>query len=233
LPSGILAVKIIILEYHKKKSGEIMFEIENLKFKQILNIPNLIIDKQITCITGTSGSGKTTLLRMLNRLNAPDEGTILYNGADIAKTDAVRLRRNVVMLGQTPVLYPGNIRENLQIGLEFSQKPLASEDALLEGLARVELDKDLDDPCGTLSGGEKQRLCLARVMLMDADTYLLDEPSSALDKETEHFIIQNLADFASERKKQLIMVTHSENIAALYQDSLIYLENGRIGSEPQ
>ena len=123
-----------------------MFEIENLKFKQILNIPNLIIDKQITCITGTSGSGKTTLLRMLNRLNAPDEGTILYNGADIAKTDVVRLRRNVVMLGQTPVLYPGNIRENLQIGLEFSQKPLASEDALLEGLARVELDKDLDDP---------------------------------------------------------------------------------------
>lgn len=210
-----------------------MFEIENLKFKQILNIPNLIIDKQITCITGTSGSGKTTLLRMLNRLNAPDEGTILYNGADIAKTDAVRLRRSVVMLGQTPVLYPGNIRENLQIGLEFSQKPLASEDTLLESLARVELDKGLDDPCGTLSGGEKQRLCLARVMLMDADTYLLDEPSSALDKETEHFIIQNLAEFASERKKQLIMVTHSENIAASYQDSLIYLENGRIGSEPQ
>ncbi|MDF2632974.1 MAG: pstB2, partial [Caproiciproducens sp.] len=58
-------------------------------------------------------------------------------------------------------------------------------------------------------------------------------PSSALDKETEHFIIQNLAKFASERKKQLIMVTHSENIAASYQDSLIYLENGRIGSEPQ
>lgn len=210
-----------------------MFEIKNLKFKHILDIEQLIIDQQITCITGSSGSGKTTLLRMLNRMNVPDAGSIFYNGTNIAKIDVVRLRRSVVMLGQTPVLYSGNVRENLQIGLEFSQKPLASDEALRESLARVELDKGLDEPCGTLSGGEKQRLCLARVMLMNADTYLLDEPSSALDKETEHFIIENLAAFANEQQKQLIMVTHSESIAAAYHDSLIYLENGRIGSEPQ
>ena len=210
-----------------------MFEIKNLKFMHILDIEHIIIDQQVTCITGSSGSGKTTLLRMLNRMNVPDEGSIFYNGANIAKTDVVRLRRSVVMLGQTPILYSGNVRENLQIGLEFSQKPLASEEALLESLTRVQLDKGLDESCGTLSGGEKQRLCLARIMLMNADTYLLDEPSSSLDKETEHFIIENLAAFANERQKQLIMVTHSESIAAAYHDSLIYLENGQIGSEPQ
>ena len=206
----------------------ILFEIENLKFKNILDIPQLTIDQPVTCIVGASGSGKTTLLRMLNRLNAPDSGTIRYNNDDLSAMDAVKLRRNVVMLGQTPVLYGGSIRDNLQIGLEFSQKPCAGEEALQESLSRVGLDKELDGFCGTLSGGEKQRLCLARVMLMDAPTYLLDEPSSALDKETEHFIIRNLAEFVSSRQKQLIMVTHSENIAADYPDCVIRLENGRI-----
>ena len=205
-----------------------MFEIKDLKFKQILDIPSLKIEQQITCIVGSSGSGKTTLLRMLNRLNAPDKGSVLYNGIDISTMNAVQLRRSVVMLGQTPIIYSGDIRDNLQIGLELSQKQLACENLLNESLVHVGLQKTLDDSCGTLSGGEKQRLCLARVMLMNADTYLLDEPSSALDKETEHFIIQNLADFAKKFEKQLIMVTHSENIAQEFKDSVIRLENGKV-----
>jgi len=205
-----------------------MFEIKDLKFKQILDIPSLKIEQQITCIVGSSGSGKTTLLRMLNRLNAPDKGSVLYNGIDISTMNAVQLRRSVVMLGQSPIIYSGDIQDNLQIGLEFSQKPPASDETLNESLVHVGLQKTLDDSCGTLSGGEKQRLCLARVMLMNADTYLLDEPSSALDKETEHFIIQNLADFAKKFDKQLIMVTHSENIAQEFKDSVIRLENGKV-----
>lgn len=99
-----------------------MFEIRNIKFRNILDIKFLNIDKPITCVVGPSGSGKTTLLRMLNRLNVPDEGVILYNNKDISKIDTILLRRNVVMLGQTPVIYSGNIEDNLQIGLEFSKK---------------------------------------------------------------------------------------------------------------
>ncbi|NRW45340.1 ABC-type bacteriocin/lantibiotic exporter with double-glycine peptidase domain [Clostridium beijerinckii] len=98
-----------------------MFEIRNIKFRNILDIKFLNIDKPITCVVGPSGSGKTTLLRMLNRLNVPDEGVILYNNKDISKIDTIMLRRNVVMLGQTPVIYSGNIEDNLQIGLEFSK----------------------------------------------------------------------------------------------------------------
>jgi putative ABC transport system ATP-binding protein len=208
-----------------------MFEITGLRFKNILDIPSLRIDRPVTCIVGTSGSGKTTLLRMLNRLNSPDGGTILYNGTDISGLDAVELRRRVVMLGQTPVLYEGNIRDNLQIGLEFSQKPPAAEKDLKGCLEKVGLNKKLDDSCGTLSGGEKQRLCLARVMLMDAETYLLDEPSSALDHETERFIVQSLSEYINGSNKQLVMVTHSEQIASAYSASLIRLENGRITGE--
>lgn len=205
-----------------------MFEVKNIKFKDILDISFLRINKPVTCIVGSSGSGKTTLLRMLNCLNVPDEGEIFYNNQDISKMDTVKLRRNVVMLGQTPVIYSGSIEDNLQIGLEFSKKLPASEIAMKETLARVELNKQLSEGCGNLSGGEKQRLCLARVMLMDADTYLLDEPSAALDKETEQFIIDNFSKFVLENNKELIMVTHSEQIAQKFPDSIIRIEKGKV-----
>lgn len=205
-----------------------MFEIRNIKFRNILDIKFLNIDKPITCVVGPSGSGKTTLLRMLNRLNVPDEGVILYNNKDISKIDTILLRRNVVMLGQTPVIYSGNIEDNLQIGLEFSKKLPASKSRMKEILERVELNKKLTDGCGNLSGGEKQRLCLARVMLMDADTYLLDEPSAALDKDTEQFIIDNFLKFVLENNKELIMITHSEQIAQKYNNSIVRIENGEV-----
>ncbi|GEP65119.1 ABC transporter ATP-binding protein [Clostridium beijerinckii] len=205
-----------------------MFEIRNIKFRNILDIKFLNIDKPITCVVGPSGSGKTTLLRMLNRLNVPDDGVILYNNKDISKIDTIILRRNVVMLGQTPVIYSGNIEDNLQIGLEFSKKLPASKSRMKEILERVELNKKLTDGCGNLSGGEKQRLCLARVMLMDADTYLLDEPSAALDKDTEQFIIDNFSKFVLENNKELIMITHSEQIAQKYNNSIVRIENGEV-----
>ena len=141
-----------------------MFEIENLTFKHILHMDHLCIDRQITCITGPSGSGKTTFLRMLNRLNDPDDGRILWNGNDIAQMDATKLRRKVVMLKQTPVVYTGTIEDNLQIGLQFSKRPLAKQEKLKEYLKKVQLDKQLNDSVAKLSGGEKQRLCLARIM---------------------------------------------------------------------
>lgn len=198
------------------------------EFKNILDISYLKINKPITCIVGSSGSGKTTLLKMLNCLNSPDEGIIKYNGESIINTDTIKLRRNVVMLGQTPVIYSGSIEDNLQIGLEFSNKKPASKIAMEEALRRVELDKKLTDGCGNLSGGEKQRLCLARVMLMDADTYLLDEPSAALDKDTEEFIIENFSKFVLENNKELIMVTHSEQIAEKFPHSIIRIEKGNV-----
>ena len=208
-----------------------MFEINQLKYKNILEIEHLIINHPITCIIGPSGSGKSTLLRHLNGLLRQDSGSLLYHGENISQMDSVQLRRRVVMLGQTPVIYEGTIEDNLQIGLEFSQKPFASEKVLLNCLKSVGLNKNLKESCNTLSGGEKQRLCLARVLLMDAETYLMDEPSSSLDKETEAFIIDHLVQFVTEKGKQLILVTHSESIASKFQNSIIRIENGKVGSE--
>lgn len=204
-----------------------MFVIENLKYKNILDIPSLRIDKTITCMVGPSGSGKTTLLRHLNRFCEPDTGTVYYNRIPITEINPVELRRKVVMLGQTPVLYSGTVADNLQIGLHFSQRPKASESALKKVLKQVGLLQSLDSGCDKLSGGEGQRLCLARVMLMDAETYLVDEPSAALDKETEFAMIQNLAEFVWGNGKQMILVSHSDQIADMFPDGLIALSKGQ------
>lgn len=209
-----------------------MFEIKNLVFKSILDIPWQVIDKTITCLTGPSGSGKTTLLRHLNRFYEPDRGEIYYNGRLLQEIPPVELRRRVVMLGQTPVLYSGTVSDNLQMGLRFSGKQEASEPILQKALEQVGLSQALDSYCDKLSGGERQRLCLARVMLMDAETYLVDEPSASLDKETEYFMIQNLADFVRENGKQLILVSHSEQVADMFPGSLIRLSKGQTGGYP-
>ncbi|MEG0744204.1 MAG: ABC transporter ATP-binding protein [Erysipelotrichaceae bacterium] len=203
-----------------------MFEIKNLKFKDILKIDHLIMDRSITCLVGTSGSGKTTLLKMLNRLYDAEQGEIFYNHKNIKDISPIQLRRQVIMLGQTPIIYPGTIEDNLQIGLIFSEKKLADKETLKRYLEKVNLDKELEDSCSKLSGGEKQRLCLARVMLMNGDVYLLDEPSSSLDKETELFMIQNLIEFVLEKNKTLIMVTHSSEIANAYPNSIMKLIQG-------
>lgn len=200
-----------------------MFEIHQLRFKNILHIERLLLSQPICCIVGASGSGKTTLLRHLNRLYVPDEGEILYNGTNLGDFDPVQLRRRIVMLGQSPVIYDGTIADNLQVGLLFSQKKPARSEDLRKILQQVGLRKSPKDYCDRLSGGEKQRLCLARVLLMDAEVYLMDEPSAALDHDTELFIMKNLATHVLKQNKQLIMVTHSEQLSGMYADSCIRL----------
>jgi len=206
-----------------------MFSLREVKYKHILDIKELNIEKsKVTCIIGESGSGKSTLLRLLNKLISCDSGKIMYNGQDLNSCDSVELRRTVVMLSQLPAIFPGTVRDNLLIGLKFAEKPAANDDKLLHVLNMVHLNKSLDDESDPLSGGEKQRLALGRVILLDPEVFLLDEPSSALDEETERFIIENLVAYTKETGKTLIMVTHSKKVAQTYSDNTIELSQGKV-----
>ena len=203
-----------------------MFYIKNLKFKSILDIEEMNIEEyKITSIVGKSGSGKTTLLKMLNKMLTPDSGQILYKGKNILETNAIDLRRQVVMLGQTPAIFPGTIRDNLLIGRKFTNKESLPEDDLLRVMKKVELDKPLDGDGEELSGGEQQRVALARVILSDPEVFLLDEPSSALDSVTERLIIKSLVDYTRENYKTLIMVTHSRDIGNEFSDVVFEIKN--------
>lgn len=206
-----------------------IFKLEKVKYKDILDIDNLRIKENIvTCILGQSGSGKTTLLRLLNNLKSPDGGTVYYNDNDILDINPVNLRREVIMLSQNPVVFDGTIRENLNLALEFKEKERVSDDILNKYLEISNLNKSLDTNAKNLSGGEKQRLSLTRVLLSDGEVYLLDEPSSSLDDETERFVIKSIVDFAKNNNKTVIMVTHSVKIAEEYAEDIIRINKGSV-----
>ncbi|WP_026065204.1 ABC transporter ATP-binding protein [Amphibacillus jilinensis] len=206
-----------------------MFLFEEVKYKDILNIEHLSIKKNnTTCIVGESGSGKTTLLRLLNKLISYDHGEIFYHDQPLSQIDSVKLRRYVTMLPQTPAIFHGSIKDNLLIGLKFAEKPLASDNQLCDALKRVKLNKALSQDAEKLSGGEKQRVALARVVLSNPEVLLLDEPSSALDEDTEHIIIEELVNYSQKRGKTLIMATHSKKIANQFSDQMIEIKDGKI-----
>jgi len=205
-----------------------MFKFINVRFKDILDLPALCIEQEkVTTIVGTSGSGKTTILRLLSKMISPTQGRILFNGTDLREINSVAYRRRVSMLSQNPIMFAGNIRDNLIAGLKFQGKPLPGEDILTGILEQVRLQKPLDSSVKNLSGGEKQRLALGRVLLLDSAVYLLDEPSSALDDATEEMIIKMMVGHVKEKGKTLVLVTHSKAIAKYYSDATIEIVDGR------
>lgn len=206
-----------------------MFTLSNVKFKDILNIMELEIkDKKITCIVGKSGGGKTTLLRLLNNMLTISSGSIKYKNREITEYDPFKLRREIIMLPQNPTMFPDTIRDNFCKTLEYTEKVVIDDKDYIELLKKVGLEHGLKTYVGTLSGGEKQRLALARVLLLQPEILLLDEPSSALDEDTEDFIIQMVVNYIKEKDGILVMVTHSQSVAEKYGEIIVTLNNGKI-----
>jgi len=203
-----------------------MFRFDSVTFMDILCVPSLTIGGgRVTSLLGASGSGKTTLLRMLNKMVSPTGGEIFYHDRPLREIDSVLHRREVCMLSQTPVMFEGNVRDNLLAGLLFRKAPLPEDIVLSETLDRVHLNKPLSEPVDKLSGGEKQRLALGRVLLLDAPVYLLDEPSSSLDENTAVAVIEMIASCVREKNKTLVLVTHSAAVADKYSDDIVEIRN--------
>ncbi len=203
-----------------------MFSINQLVFKDIINVSKLEIESdKIYCLFGESGSGKSTLLKMFNSMLTPDQGKITYKGESIADLDPVSLRKEVVMLGQDPVVFEGTVRHNLLIGLQFSGEKDVEDQVLIDLLRELHLTKDLDEEADKLSGGEQQRLAFGRVLLMNAEVYLMDEPTSALDENTEIAIMDLFTKKVRDAGKTAIMVTHSKEVAEKYSDVIIYMND--------
>lgn len=205
-----------------------MFEFVDVRYRDILDVPELTISEGVTAVVGPTGCGKTTLLKLLNKLISPTSGHVRYRGTDLAQIPSVEHRRQVTMLTQSPAMFEGTVQDNLVAGLSFQGKPVPPADDLRHALAQVRLTKELDDPAATLSGGEKQRLALARVILTDPDVFLLDEPSSALDEVTERTVIDMVTDHSRARNRSIVMVTHAKAVAQDYADEIIEMDHGRV-----
>jgi putative ABC transport system ATP-binding protein len=202
-----------------------MFYLKDVSYKQIIRLKELTIEGGlVTCIIGESGAGKTSLLRLLNRMNNPTGGQIFYKGRSLEELEPVEHRRKVMMLSQNPLIFPGSIEENLQIGFDFAERKYANKEELKKALNIVMLDKRMDEDAEKLSGGEKQRLSLARLVLLKPEVYLLDEPTSALDEDTEMEVMDRFIEEAKNHNGTLIMVTHSKKLAEAYADKIITLQ---------
>ena len=156
----------------------------------------------LTAMVGPSGAGKTTLLRLLNRLDDPDGGSVLFEGRDVRHYPVLDLRRRVQSVGQVPVTFPGTVADNIG--------PSAAK--LLQ---RVGLDSSLvSREADRLSVGEAQRMCLARSLALQPDVLALDEPTSALDTDSKAGIEQLVRSLA-DSGLTVIMVTHDPRQAQL------------------
>jgi putative ABC transport system ATP-binding protein len=178
----------------------------------------------LTAMVGPSGAGKTTLLRLLNRLDDPDAGEVLFEGRDVRTYDVIALRQRVQFVGQVPVTFPGTVAENLRAGTGVETVDPA---ALLE---RVGLDPSLATRAADrLSVGEAQRMCLARALALDPRCLLLDEPTSALDAGSKggiEALVRSLADGGL----TVVMVTHDRRQAEELADRMLVVTPG--GSAP-
>ncbi len=207
-----------------------MFLLDNVIYKDILSVEHLLIKEgQTTSLFGPSGCGKTTLLRLLCGLISPTAGQVLYKEQNMEELDLVLHRKKVIMMPQISHAFPGNLRDNLNIGASFQERPNFTDAQLDNMLEQVSIkDKNLEDNPELFSGGEKQRLALARILLLEPEVILLDEPSAALDAQIEETIMGLLNAYKKQHQMTYVLVTHSEKIANAYSEVIVYMDDGRI-----
>ena len=186
-----------------------------------------IEDGAFVALVGLSGSGKSTLLKSINALVPPPPGTVRVRGEDVATADPVRLRRSIGYVFQNVGLFPHmSVAENIAIGPRLAGGVAADVVGLLE---TVELPADYAARMpAALSGGEAQRVGVARALAAGAKILLMDEPFGALDPVTRDRLGQTVRDLHGRLGLTTVMVTHDMAEALLLADRIVVLNGGRI-----
>jgi putative ABC transport system ATP-binding protein len=191
---------------------------------------------ELTLLMGPSGSGKTTLLSVLGCMLSPTSGTVQIRGRSTSGLDAEKLaevrRENVGFVFQSYHLFPTlTAAENVRLALDVrgDRSPQAREKAN-KALATVGLAHKTNAFPRALSGGEQQRVAVARAIVGDASVILADEPTAALDSENGHAVMTVLAEIAKDRSRAMFIVTHDPRIMP-FADRILRIEDGRIVSD--
>ena len=184
---------------------------------------------EIYSIVGPSGAGKSSFLRLLNRLDDPSEGEILFHNKLLATYPPTELRKKAAMIFQIPYLFPGTVKDNLEYCCRFKKSPddqTRIMGGLLEraGLHREFLEKNAAD----LSVGEQQRVAIARSLVLEPEVLLLDEPTSALDPTSAQIIEQLILSLSRDLHLTFIIVTHNPEQAKRMGGETLLLVKGRL-----
>ena len=182
---------------------------------------------EVLAVVGPSGSGKSSFLRLLNRLDEPTGGTVRLNGQDYRELAPQELRRRVGMVMQTAYLFPGTVAENVAYGpRQLGQRLSAEQIAAL--LQRVGLSGYQERDVSNLSGGEAQRVSIARTLENAPTILLLDEPTSALDEDSARGVEDLVLDIIRERRMTCVIVTHNNTQARRIAERTMIMEDGKL-----
>lgn len=190
--------------------------------KHTLKDINLKInDGEFVCIIGASGCGKSTLLNIIAGLEKPTNGEVILDGMLITKPNSDR-----VVMFQEPALFPWlNVIENVKFGMDIADiNKEEQERKAMYYLNMVRLSDFKNYHIHELSGGMKQRVSLARALTLDSKILLMDEPFSALDKQTKNLLRDEIQDIWIKTKKTVLFVTHSVEEAVFFGDKIVMLE---------
>lgn len=214
--------------------GRIIVEDVNFRYRpdeMVLAGFNLVVEpNQTTALVGPSGGGKSTIIALLQRFYAPEGGRILIDGADIAQVDLHSLRANIAFVSQDVFLFNGSIRDNIALG-----RPGASDEAIYAAARKAHAhdficgfstgyETGVGEQGAQLSGGQKQRIAIARAILKDAPILLLDEPTAALDSESEREV-QKALDELRIGRTTLVVAHRLQTI--INADNIVVIEGGR------
>jgi len=185
----------------------------------------------ITAIVGPTGSGKSSMMGLMSRLFDPDSGQIKIDGVDLRDIELNSLRNSVSIALQENVLFGMSVRDNIRYVVPsaddeavMSAASVSCIDEYIDSLPEG-LDTMLSDRGGKLSTGQKQRLSIARAILKDSPILILDEPTAALDAQTEHRVMENLSAWGKDRA--IFLITH--RISTIRKaNQILYLDDGKL-----
>jgi len=220
----------------KKLDFSSKLEVKNLSFRYNENLPKILNNVSITInkgekitIKGQTGSGKSTLVNIISGLLDPLEGKIIVDDKEINSLNKNSWQRNFAIVPQTVFLSDSSILENIAIGYKLDEinlekakqvAKIAQIDSFIEKLPNEYLEK-VGERGVRLSGGQRQRIGIARALYRDASIIILDEPTNALDKETEKLVMDSISNLGKDIT--LIMISHSNNLLQ-YFDQVIDLD---------
>lgn len=200
----------------------------------ILHEVNLTVERgEILGLIGPTGSGKTTLLRLINLLDKPSAGSILFSGKEVSgrpEKEALATRRKMAMVFQKPVMFKDSVKENVSYGLRMrGRKERYEKIRVEEALEMVGLSGYESRDANTLSGGEMQRIALARALILQPELLLLDEPTANLDPRSADSIDNLLSSLAGSRTA-VILATHNMEQCRKLAGRVAVLQAGRLAA---
>jgi tungstate transport system ATP-binding protein len=198
--------------------------------RSVLEVPSLEVRKrEVLALVGPNGAGKSTLMLVIARLIKPATGKILFNGLPTSEWNILDYRRRISFVFQAPLLLDMTVAENIAIGLKFRG---VHKDKIRERveywLEQLGIEALSSRRAGELSGGEAQRVSLARAFVLDPELILLDEPFSALDPPARARLLEDLTALLKADHRTAIIVTHNLKDAAKLGDRVAVIVGGRL-----